>query len=198
MWIHEGFTTYSEALYVENQFGNMRAVQYLLEQKEKIKNELPIIGPRGVNYNRKDNDNYYKGTWILHSLRNILDNDTLWFNTLRDLNAKFFHQTVTSKQVEDFISVRTKTDLKPFFDQYLRKKELPQIEYFLVKKNGLNELHYRLNASVKNLKLPVKVTLAKDKYDYLVFEKRWKVIDLPYADRELFKVDEGSSLVKVK
>ncbi|MDP3927508.1 MAG: M1 family metallopeptidase [Bacteroidota bacterium] len=198
MWIHEGFTTYSEALYVENQFGNMRAVQYLLEQKEKIKNELPIIGPRGVNYNRKDNDNYYKGTWILHSLRNILDNDTLWFNTLRDLNAKFFHQTVTSKQVEDFISVRTKTDLKPFFDQYLRKKELPQIEYFLVKKNGLNELHYRLNASVKNLKLPVKVTLSRDKYDYLVFEKRWKVIDLPYADIELFKVDEGSSLVKVK
>lgn len=197
MWIHEGFTTYSEALYVEHQFAFPRAVQYLLEQKDKIKNESPLIGPRGVNYNRPDNDNYYKGTWILHTLRNCLDNDTLWFNTLRDMNAVFRHQTVTSKQIEEYISVRTKTNWKPFFDQYLRTKDLPVLEYYLVKKDGLNELHYRLKSSVKNLKLPVKVTLAKDKYEFLVFEKKWKIIDLPYSDVELFKVDEGKFLIKL-
>lgn len=197
MWIHEGFTTYSEALYVEHQFGKLRAVQYLLEQKGKIKNELPIIGPRGINYNRPDNDNYYKGTWILHTLRNIIDNDSLWFNTLKDLNEKFYHQTITSKQVESFISDRTKTQLSPFFEQYLRHKEIPTIEYYLVKKNGLNELHYRLKSSVGNLKLPVKVTLSKEKFDFLVFEKKWKIIDLPYSDLSLFKIDEGNSLVNV-
>ena len=198
MWIHEGFTTYSEALYVEHQFGKLRAVQYLLEQKGKIKNESPLIGPRGVNYNRPDNDNYYKGTWILHSLRNLIDDDTLWFNTLRDLNEKFYQQTVTSKEVESFISARTKLKLSPFFDQYLRKKDIPTIEYYLVKKNGLNELHYRLAASVSQLKLPIKVTLSKDKYDFLVFEKKWKIIDLPYSDPSLFKIDEGSFLVMKK
>lgn len=195
MWIHEGFTTYSEALFVEYYFGRLRAIQYLKEQKEKIENKLPLIGPRGVNYNRPDNDNYYKGTWILHTLRNCLDNDTLWFSTLKEMNEQFRHQTVTSKQIEEFISARTKTNWKPFFDQYLRSKELPIIEYYIIKKNGLNELHYRLKSSVKNLKLPVKVTLAKDKFDFLVFEKRWKIIDLPYSDPALFKIDEGNFLI---
>lgn len=198
MWIHEGFTTYSEALYVEQQFGLPRAVQYLLEQKEKIKNESALIGPRGVNYNRPDNDNYYKGTWILHTLRNCLDNDTMWFNTLKDMNQYFRHQTVTSKQIEEYISVRTQTDWKPFFDQYLRTKGLPVLEYYLVKKNGLNELHYRLKSPVRKLKLPVKVTLGKDKYEFLVFEKKWKIIDLPYIDIAQFKFNEGSFLVDWK
>ena len=198
MWIHEGFTTYSEALYVEHQFGFPRAVQYLTEQKEKIKNESPLIGLRGVNYNRPDNDNYYKGTWILHTLRNCLGNDTMWFNTLKDMNEYFRHQTVTSKQIEEYISVRTQTDWKPFFDQYLRTKDLPVLEYFLVKKDGLNELHYRLKSPVRKLKLPVKVTLGKDKYEYLVFEKKWKIIDLPYSDVSLFKINEGSFLVDWK
>ena len=198
MWIHEGFTTYSEALFVEHQFGFPRAVQYLIEQKEKIKNESPLIGPRGVNFNRPDNDNYYKGTWVLHTLRNCLDNDTMWFNTLKDMNEYFRHQTVTSKQIEEYISVRTQTDWKPFFDQYLRTKDLPVLEYFLVKKDGLNELHYRLKSPVRKLKLPVKVTLARDKYEFLVFEKKWKIIDLPYSDIALFKFNEGSFLVNWK
>ena len=128
----------------------------------------------------------------------MIDDDTLWFNTLRDLNEKFYQQTVTSKEVESFISARTKLKLSPFFDQYLRKKDIPTIEYYLVKKNGLNELHYRLAASVSRLKLPIKVTLSKDKYDFLVFEKKWKIIDLPYSDPNLFKIDEGSFLVMKK
>jgi hypothetical protein len=66
----------------------------------------------------------------------------MWFNTLKDMNEYFRHQTVTSKQIEEYISVRTQTDWKPFFDQYLRNKDLPVLEYFLVKKDGLNELHY--------------------------------------------------------
>jgi hypothetical protein len=72
------------------------------------------------------------------------------------------------------------------------------LEYFLVKKDGLNELHYRLKSPVRRLKLPVKVTLARDKYEFLVFEKKWKIIDLPYSDIALFKFNEGSFLVNWK
>ncbi|OYU95078.1 MAG: peptidase M1 [Bacteroidetes bacterium B1(2017)] len=198
MWIHESFTTYSEALYVEKQFGSPRAIQYLEGQKGNIKNKLPMIGPRDINYERPDNDLYYKGTWILHTMRSILDNDTLWFNTLKDLNQHFYHQTITSKQVEDFLIKRTGYDFGTFFKQYLYVAELPEVQYFMIEKNGLNELHYRLNAKEKRLKLPVKVTLGKEKFDFLVFDNKWRIYDLPYTNSADFLVDQKHFLLKVK
>jgi len=196
MWIHEGFTTYSEMLYVEKQYGAARATQYIAGQKNNIKNVLPMIGPRGVNFNRADNDLYYKGAWILHTMRGILDNDSLWFNTLKDLNKKFYHQIVSSKQVEDFFCQRTAYNFKPFFEQYLYMAQLPVLEYYIVEKNDLNELHYRLNANVKSLKLPVKVTLSKGAFDFLTFTKKWQIIDLPFSNPADFKIDEKHFLVE--
>lgn len=198
MWIHEGFTTYSEALYVEKQFGKLRAIQYLNTQKGNIKNMKRLIGPIGVNYNRHDNDNYYKGTWMLHTMRNILDNDTLWFNTLKELNKVFYHKIVTSKQIEDFIIKRTAYDFRPFFNQYLYHQNIPIIEYYIIEKNGLNELHYRLKADVSALQIPVKVTLTKGQFEFLNFEMRWKIYDLPYSDENEFRLDESNFLVGLK
>lgn len=198
MWIHEGFTTYSEALFVEKQYGQPRAIQYLLAQKGNIKNLSPIIGKPWVDAKHPDNDIYYKGTWMLHTMRSILDNDTLWFNTLKELNQKFFHKIVTSADVEKFIINRTKYDFGPFFNQYLRHAALPVLEYYMVNKNGLNELHYRLNAKVKTLRLPVKVALGKDKFDFVVAEKSWKIYDLPYSNKEDFKIDEAHFLISSK
>jgi aminopeptidase N len=196
MWIHEGFTTYSECLYVEKQLGLPRAVNYIVGQKGNIKNNTPLIGPRGVNYNRTDNDLYYKGAWMLHTMRNVLDNDTLWFSTLKDLNEKFYHQIVSSKDIENFFIARTQYNFKPFFEQYLYHKKIPVIEYYLVQKDGLNELHYRLNADVKNLVLPVKVTLSKGKMDFLSFSRKWKIYDLPYSEEKDFLVDDKHFLVE--
>jgi len=198
MWIHEGFTTYSEALYVEKQYGKFRAVQYLKTQRENIKNNKPIIGQRGVNFNRPDNDNYYKGTWILHTMRSILDNDTLWFNTLKDLNKEFYHKIVNSKQIENYFIRRTGYNFRPFFDQYLYHAAIPVIEYYIVQKNGLNELHYHLKTDVNSLELPAKVTLTKGGFDYLSFERKWKIYDLPYSDENEFKLDEGNFLIGMK
>lgn len=197
MWIHEGFTTYSEMLYVEKQYGPLRATQYIAGQKNNIKNALPMIGPEGVNYNRTDNDLYYKGAWILHTMRSILDNDTLWFNTLKDMNKTFYHQTVTSAQIEAFISYRTGYNFKAFFEQYLHQAQLPVLEYYIVEKDGLNELHYRLNAKVKSLKLPVKASLSKGEMDFLTFTKKWQVYDLPYSNPADFKIDEKHFLVEL-
>lgn len=198
MWIHESFTTYSEALYVEKIFGNPRAIQYLMVQKEKIKNDAPMIGVYGTNHKFNDNDIYYKGSWILHTLRSMIDNDTMWFNTLKDLNTHFYHQTVTTKQVEAFLSKRTRLNLGPFFEQYLRHKELPVLEYFILNKDGLNELHYRLKSKVSTLEMPIKVTLAKEFYDYVYAQTKWRVIDLPYEDASHFKIDVQHFLVNLE
>lgn len=198
MWLHESFTTYSEALYVEKQFGINRGVQYLAGQKGNIKNELPMIGPRDVAYSRPDNDIYYKGTWILHTMRNILDNDTLWFNTIYDLSARYKYSILSSKDVETFISKRTGYNFNKFFQQYLYQAKLPVFEYFIKQNNGLNELHYRLNADIRGLELPVKITLAKNKFEFVTAIKKWQIIDLPYENPDDFKVDLNHFLVGVK
>lgn len=198
MWIHEGFTTYSEALFVEKQYGKARSVQYLLGQKGNIKNATAMVGQPFTNMKHPDNDIYYKGAWILHTMRSILDNDTLWFNTLKDLNAKFYHKIVKSTEVENYISARTNYDFKPLFNQYLRHAELPVFEYFIVNKNGLNELYYHINSNVKSLRLPIKVALSKGNFDFVMAEKKWQVYDLPYISVDDFKVDEQHFLIQVK
>lgn len=198
MWIHESFTTYSESLFVEYYFGKPRALQYLQSQQTKISNQKPMIGKYGSYHQFTDNDIYYKGAWMLHTIRNMIDNDTLWFNTLRDLNKRFYHQTITSKDVEQFLSERTRHNLAPFFDQYLRNANLPVLEYYIKERNGLNELHYRLKSDVKGLEMTVLVTLAKDKFDFLSAGSNWKIIDLPYEDVANFRMDTTKFLVETK
>lgn len=198
MWLHESFTTYSEALYVEKQYGIARSIQYLSGQKGNIKNELPMIGTRNIAYSRPDNDIYYKGAWILHTMRNILDNDTLWFNTIYDLSTIYRHTILSSKEVETFISKRTRYDFSNFFQQYLYRAKLPKFEYYIKPNNGLNELHYRLNAEIRGLELPVKITLAKNKFEFVTATKKWQIIDLPFENPEDFKVDLNHFLIGVK
>lgn len=198
MWVHEGFTTYSEALFVEKQYGKARSVQYLLGQKGNIKNATAMVGKPFANMKNPDNDIYYKGAWILHTMRSMLDNDTLWFNMLKDLNKQFYHKIVKSAEVERYIISRTKYDFLPFFNQYLRLPSLPVFEYYIVSKNGLNELHYRLNSETKSLKMPIKLTLSKGKFDFIVVEKKWKIYDLPFINSDDFKVDEQNFLLEVR
>ncbi len=198
MWLHESFTTYSESLFVEYYFGKSRAIQYLQNQKAKIKNELPMIGKYGTHHQFTDNDIYYKGAWMLHTLRGMIDNDTLWFNTLRDLNKKYYHQIITTKEVEQFLSERTRMKLALFFEQYLRTPNLPVLEYYITKHNELNELHYRLQSSIKGLEMPILVTLAKDKFDFITAGANWKIIDLPYEDVSNFRIEESKFLVQTK
>ncbi len=198
MWLHESFTTYSEALYVEKQFGNVRAIQYLMGQKGNIKNELPVIGVRDIAYSRPDNDIYYKGSWILHTMRSMLDNDSVWFNTLFDLSLHFKYKIVSSREVEKFISKRSRYNFSHFFGQYLYHAKLPVFEYYIRQVNGLNELHYRLVADERRLQMTVKVTLSKNKFEFVNATKHWQLIDLPFENPEDFKVDLSHFLIDVK
>jgi aminopeptidase N len=152
MWIHESFTAYSENLFLDYHFGTEASNAYVTGTRKKIQNDRPIIGNYNVN-NSGSSDMYYKGANMLHTLRQIINNDEKWRSILVGLNKDFYHQTVTTQQIEDYIDKYFKIDLKPFFDQYLRTIKIPTLEYKLEN----NNLLYRWSNVVDGFSIPVNV-----------------------------------------
>ena len=153
MWIHESFTTYSENLYLDYHFGKEASSEYVIGTRYSISNKDPMIGPYGVN--RRGSDIYTKGANLLHTLRQIADNDELWRSILRGLNSNFYHQTVETKQIEDYISSKIGLDLSSFFDQYLRDVRIPKFEYSIL--NGV--LTYRWIEVIQNFTMPIEINV---------------------------------------
>ncbi len=154
MWIHESFTAYSEALYVEYHFNKKEGFAYTRGTRSSISNDKPIIGVYDVNQ-EGSGDMYYKGANMLLTLRNILDDDKKWRAILRGLNKTFYHQTVTSKQIEDYLSDKFERDLTPIFDQYLRDVRIPTLEYRTMN----NVLFHRWGNCVEGFDMPIKITI---------------------------------------
>ena len=154
MWIHESFTNYSESLFVEYYYGKEAGFEYVRGTRKGIDNDKPIIGHYDVN-SEGSSDMYPKGGNMLHTLRQIVNNDEKWRETLRGLNSTFYHQTVTTKQIEDYLSNATGVNLTAFFNQYLRDTRIPTLEYFF-KKGFIN---FRWTNCVSGFDMPVKVTL---------------------------------------
>lgn len=157
-WIHEGFTNYSETLFTEYWFGKKAATQYIVGIRKNIENKEPIISPYGVNADGPI-DIYYKAGNMLHTIRQIINNDTIFRNILRGLNKTFYHQTVTSKQIENYISKKSGINFSKVFDQYLRTIKIPTLEYSI--KNGM--LSYRWTNVVPGFNMPAKIYNEKGK-----------------------------------
>lgn len=172
MWIHESFIAYSEGLYVEYWFGKEAGFEYLRGIRSNIANDRPIIGPYGVN-KRGSGDMYQKGATMLHMIRQVVDDDDKWRSILRGLNETFWHQTVTTEQIEGYMQEHTDFDLQPVFDQFLRDKGIPVLEYRFI--NG--GLEYRWGNTVKGFSMPVKVYLDGEE-TWLNFKgRRWSFLD---------------------
>lgn len=150
MWVHEGFTNYSETLFVDYNFGTDAGNAYNFGIRKGIRNDRPIIPPYGVNA-QGSGDMYPKGGNMLHSIRHSLDNDELFRSILRGLNKVFYHQTVTSAQVEAYVSKQAGYSYSKVFDQYLRTTQVPVFEYYI--KN--NEVFYRYTNCVDGFNLPL-------------------------------------------
>jgi aminopeptidase N len=153
MWVHEGFTNYSEVLYTEFYYGKEAGTEYLLGLRGKIQNDKPLIGPYGVN-REGSGDMYAKGANIIHTLRQVISDDEKFRSILRGLNKDFYHQTVTSKQVEDYISNKSGKDFSKFFDQYLRTNQIPVLE---IKKNK-DKIEYRWTNCIEGFNMQVKLS----------------------------------------
>ncbi len=155
MWIHESFTNYSESLYLEYYYGKQAGSEYVLGTRKNISNDKPIVGIYNVNH-EGSHDMYYKGGNMLHTLRQIINDDEKWLAILRGLNREFYHKVVKGSQIENYMAEKSGLDLKPFFDQYLRDARIPVFEYYIKGK----ELSFRWNNCVRGFNMPVKVEVA--------------------------------------
>ena len=154
MWIHESFTNYSENLFTEYYYGKEAGAEYVIGTRKKIQNDRPIIGVYNVNH-EGSSDMYYKGGNMLHTIRQIINDDDKWRGILRGLNSTFYHQTVTSKQIEEYISQQAGIDFSKVFDQYLRNTAIPTLEY---QQNG-KKLSYKWTTCIDGFNMPVKVKI---------------------------------------
>jgi aminopeptidase N len=153
MWVHEGFTDYSEVLFTEYYYGKKAADEYVQGLRKNISNDKPIIGPYGVN-TEGSGDMYFKGANMLHTIRQVINDDKKFREILRGLNKDFYHQTVTSRQVEEYISQKSGKDLSKIFDQYLRTTNIPVLDL----RGEKDILHFMWTNCVDGFNMPVKLT----------------------------------------
>lgn len=151
MWVHEGFTMYSEVLFIDYHYGKKAANEYCRGVRKNIRNDKPIIGDYGVNQ-EGSGDMYNKGAGLLHHIREMIGNDSLFRSILRGLNTDFRHRTVDSKQVEAYIAEKAQLDLSVIFDQYLRSTTIPVLEYQV----DQNKIRFRFRNCIDNFHMPVR------------------------------------------
>lgn len=183
MWVHEGFTNYSETLFTEYYYGKEAGDAYVIGCRKRITSDKPIIGPYGVN-KEGSTDMYYKAGNMLHTIRQVINNDEKFRNILRGLNSTFYHATVTGKQVEDYISRQAGINFSKVFDQYLRTIKIPVLEYKIYK----GRLSYKWTNCVPGFDLPLRVMVTKDHFKFIYPTENMK--QTVFSLKEL-KVDEN-------
>jgi len=186
MWVHESFANYAEGLYTECQLGKTAGAAYVIGTRAGIRNDRPIIPAYGVNA-QGSGDMYPKGGNMLHTIRQIVDDDAKWRGILRGLNRTFRHQTVTGKQVEDYISREAGIDLSPVFAQYLTTTQIPVFEYRV---EGTT-LSYRWTDVVPGFTMPVRVMISGLGTELLHPTETWQTLTLPTPGSANVVVDEN-------
>ena len=195
MWIHEGFCTYSEVLYVECIYGYDIMLKYVNNQKRSVRNDKPIIGPYNVN-KKGSNDMYQKGSLMLHTLRNLIDNDSLWFSIIKGISEEFKYKIVDGIEIINYINEKVDLDLYYFFKQYLNNADIPIFEYKIQKKGRGSTLLYRWNA-INDFNMNIKVNIGQKDF-WLSPDSEWKEYGLGNADIKSFNVRDDLFYVNVK
>jgi len=154
MWIHEGFANYAENLFVEYHFGKKDAEDYVVGTRRSIRNDRPVIGTYGTN-REGSGDMYPKGGNMLHTIRQIINDDEKWRSILHGLNADFWHQTVTTEQIESYITKKAGINFSKVFDQYLRTTKIPLLKYTV---NG-KTVSFNYERVVPGFAMPVRVMI---------------------------------------
>ena len=182
MWIHEGFTTYTETVFVECTQGYDAAMKYINGQSKNVRNDKPIIGQFGVN-REGSGDMYYKGSLLLNTLRHIVNNDTKWWAILLKYSETYKKQIIDTPTVIAFFNAETGRNLTPIFNQYLNYKSIPQLEI----KGYKNRFQYRWKTEEPNFEMPVDIMIG-DKKVRLNATNEWKKAGEVIASFEDLKV----------
>ncbi len=197
MWIHESFTTYMEALFIEYKYSYEDAVRYLQSQRMYVENKEPILGPLNVNWDSwSGSDHYYKGALMLHTLRSVIDDDGLWFDLLKRLHEENKISNMTSETVIAHFNEETDIDLVPFFEQYLSYAKLPCLVYDIDQNRKGITLTYKWETDLTTFNMPLKVG-RPGKYT-TIWPKvgEWQEIQLNQVSKKQFKVAKELFLVR--
>ncbi len=195
MWVHEGFCTYSEALYVECMYDYETMLAYVNNQKKRVRNDNKILGSYNVN-NQGSNDMYFKGSLMLNTLRSWINNDGLWFEMIKDITVKFKHQTVDGQQIVDYISNKLDKDLDVFFRQYLEYSNIPELQYKIQKEGKNYTLLFRWEA-IPSFNMPVLINTGSN--DFWIYPSNiWQELDLGAFDKYNFEVRDDLFFINVK
>ena len=192
MWIHEGWTTYLEALYVEYMYGRDDGVKYLNGYKPKVKNQEPIITARGVN-GEPPQDMYFKGALFINTLRSIVNDDHRWWRLLHDFYQHFKYQNIMTEDVVAYFNAHTGMNLTPVFNQYLRHTAIPALE--LKFDPGHGTVSYRWKVDEPGFQMPVRVG-KKDNWQIIQATTDWQAMPISLKENE-FEVATDLYLVDV-
>lgn len=193
MWIHESFTTYLEALYVEYHWGYEASLDHL-EQERIFVNKDPIIGPKDVNFTEWDgSDHYFKGSWVLHTLRNVVNNDPLWFACLKALYEKFAYSVVSNEDIFDFLEDYLDKDLSLFFKQYLYTPDIPVLHIESLKLgNSKVSFEARWEQVIEGFNMPLVCSSIGEQQ--IVVTDQWQTFELDMSKKE-FEIDLNNYLI---
>ena len=169
MWLHEGFTNYSESLFLEYFYGTDAGREYVRGTRALIQNDRPMIGNYHVNDQNYSGDVYYKGGNLLNTLRSVVADDEQWRGVLRSLGETFYHQTTNTAEVEAYMAEYLDLDLTAFFEQYLRDTRIPTLEYYFLD----DVLYYRWSNTIQGFDMPVDITIGEAELR-LYPTNRWK------------------------
>jgi len=183
MWIHEGWATYLESLYVEYMWGHEDALKYLNAYKSKVRNTQPIITPRGINRSPAQ-DQYFKGALFINTLRSIVNDDARWWALLHDFYQHFKYRNIMTEDVVEYFNQKTAMNLTPIFDEYLRHAALPVLE--LKFEEAAGAVSYRWKADEPAFAMPVRVG-AKDQWQIVRPTSEWQTMKTPLG-KDQFEV----------
>ena len=193
MWIHEGFTTYTEALYVECLYGYDKSMDYINAKKRVIANDRPMVGPYGVNHEGSQ-DMYNKGMLMLNTLRHVVDNDEVWFGIIKGLASDYRHNsTLTTDMIIAYMEEKSGKKLRKIFEQYLHHPKPPVLQYSIKKKGKNTEVSFKWRADVESFDLPIRYFDKKgDLQPLLPVSNEWRSLEVKKMKPERFEFDERS------
>lgn len=201
MWIHESFTTYMEALYVECMYGYEDALRYLdvFRGSRYILNRKPIVGPLNVNFDKfGSSDHYFKGSWVLHTIRSVINDDEKWFRLLRDYYEQFkINHVDTPTTIAWFEEQTPDQELEQIFNQYLFYADIPVLEYSLMENGNNLEVRHRWKANVPGFKMPVMMGNPDD-YTLVEVETDWTISILEGMTADNFKIATDRFLIDLE
>ena len=175
MWLHEAFATYAEAIYIEETQDSYESIKYLITKKSSINNDYPMLGDMDVNYQWEDSDIYFKGAWMLHTLRSVINNDDLWFDILYTFCQKHFRSCVTSSDFINLVSKKTGKSFDYFFDHYLGTANVPKLEYKIIRgKKSAYFLEYRWVNVKQGFNMPIQVSYSDGVFEWIQPTTHWQ------------------------